>query len=91
MTDKTFTDYGWVELKSYDAVNQMHKDALAEISRLEQVIATLTGEYGFIYADRIRWRDLSIRAYKEMFSIDPDHSDHKVWIEIEDAYEKDPD
>ena len=81
----------WVELKAYEEAKKLHKDALAEISRLEQVIATLTGEYGFIYADRIRWRDLSIRAYKEMFSIDPDHSDHKVWIEIEDAYEKDPD
>lgn len=67
------------------------EQAADEIERLEQVIATLTGEYGFIYADRIRWRDLSIRAYKEVFSIDPDHSDHKVWIEIEDAYEKDPD
>ena len=81
----------WVELEAYEEAKKLHKDALAEISRLEQVIATLTGEYGFIYADRIRWRDLSIRAYKEMFSIDPDHSDHKVWIEIEDAYEKDPD
>jgi hypothetical protein len=81
----------WVELEAYEEAKKLYKDAVAEISRLEQVVATLTGEYGFIYADRIRWRDLSIRAYKEMFSIDPDHSDHKVWIEIEDAYEKDPD
>ena len=91
MTDKKLSDSEWVELKSYDALNNTYKDALAEIARLEQVIATLTGEYGFIYADRIRWRDLSIRAYKEMFSIDQEYSDHKVWIEIEDAYEGDPD
>lgn len=84
-------DNHWVELKSYEEVKKLHKDAVDEIARLEQVIATLTGEYGFIYADRIRWRDLSIRAYKEMFSIDQDYSDHKVWIEIEDAYEEDPD
>ena len=91
MNDKKLSDSEWVELKSYDALNKIHKDAVAEISRLEEVLESLTGEYGFVYADRIRWRDLSIRAYKEMFSIDPDHSDHKVWIEIEDAYEKDPD
>lgn len=91
MNDKKLSDSEWVELKSYDALNKIYKDAVAEISRLEEVLESLTGEYGFVYADRIRWRDLSIRAYKEMFSIDPDHSDHKVWIEIEDAYEKDPD
>jgi hypothetical protein len=91
MTDKKLSDSEWVELKSYDALNNIYKDAIAEISRLEEVLESLTGEYGFIYADRIRWRDLSIRAYKEMFSIDQDYSDHKVWIEIEDAYEGDPD
>jgi hypothetical protein len=38
--------------------------------------------------DRDMWRNLAIRAYKEMFSIDQEYSDHKVWIEIEDAYEE---
>jgi len=38
--------------------------------------------------DRDMWRNLAVRAYKEMFSIDQEYSDHKVWIEIEDAYEE---
>ena len=58
----------------------LHTDAMEAIKRIEDA-----------EADAKRWKDLTIRAYKEMFTIDQDRSDHKVWIEIEDLYEENPD
>jgi hypothetical protein len=63
---------------------ELELTALDKLSAMTQMTSYVTS----LQKDRDRWKDLAIRAYKEMFSIDQEYSDHKVWIEIEDAYEE---